>query len=267
MSVNPGEEPGTAYQPQWATPSGPAQYVPPPEGYAPGQWQGYSPQPQPSTMPAATPKIPAELAIASIVSCSAVTVVCAFSFVMSFGVVDEIRQWGYDVYSSTMLPYDWMTILLLPLQLAAGIITIVWLWQSRALAEIYSPSASYARSRVWVWLGWIVPIVAWWFPYEVVRDIGRATLRREPARLGMWWAGWLVGSVATNGAGRILSESTYQALPVFEGFATLGMILALVGWISIVRSYTAGQREIARDPGVFGWAPPSPPPSFGGAAG
>jgi len=241
MTVGSGDESGAVYPPQWAAPHGPGQYVPP---YAPVPWQGGVPQPW--TTPSAPPKVSTGLATASVVSCSVVTLVCAWSFVASFGVVDAIRQWGYETYDETMLPYDWVTVLFLVVQLVSGVITIAWLWRARVFAETYAPLEPHARGRVWVVLGWFVPIVSWWFPYQVVRDVGRAILRREPPRLGMWWAAWLVGELASNAAGRVLSESTYQALPVFEGAATLGLALALVWWISIVRAYTAGQQETAR---------------------
>ncbi len=61
-------------------------------------------------------------------------------------------------------------------QLAAAVVTCLWLWQSRVLAEAVSPGRGHARSRVWVWLGWIVPVVAFWFPYQVVRDVRAATV-------------------------------------------------------------------------------------------
>jgi hypothetical protein len=35
------------------------------------------------------------------------------------------------------------------------------------------------RSETWVWLGWIVPIVSFWLPFQVVRAIVDA---QDPAR-------------------------------------------------------------------------------------
>ncbi len=141
-----------------------------------------------------------------------------------------------------------MGLLLLPVQLAAAVVTCLWLWQSRVLAEAVSPARGHARSRVWVWLGWIVPVVAFWFPYQVVRDVRAATVVAPRRGLGWWWAGWLLWSVATNVATQLTTLSsagaagTFALLPVAETVGTAGLVLALVLWVRTVREITAGQR-------------------------
>ena len=133
-------------------------------------------------------------------------------------------------------------------QVAAGVVACVWLWRSRQFAEVVDPGAPQAREAVWVWLGWVVPVVAWWFPYQVVRDIREATVRDPADRGGLWWGAWLVTSLAST-------ASFYTAVfvvagladpilaPVMEGVALVAMGLALWGWIEIVREINVAQRQ------------------------
>lgn len=133
-------------------------------------------------------------------------------------------------------------------QVAAGVVACVWLWRSRRFAVVVDPGAPHAREAAWVWLGWVVPVVAWWFPYQVVRDIREATVRDPADRGGLWWGAWLVTSLAS-------SVSVYAVafvvggiappafLPVVEGVTLLAMGLALWGWIEIVREIHTAQRQ------------------------
>lgn len=85
---------------------------------------------------------------------------------------------------------------------AAIVMFLVWLWRARVNAELLC-RAQHTRSRVWTLLGWFVPIVSLWFPFQAVRDVWKAS---HPAAapegynmhgmsftkvLGWWWAVWL----------------------------------------------------------------------------
>lgn len=190
------------------------------------------------------PRVPAGLATSTIVLAVVVTAVQALAWVMSFGAAEDVRD-AIDGNPGTFAAansYDALNVLLACAQIAAGVVACVWLWKSRVFAEAVTPGAYHARSRVWVWLGWCVPVVAWWFPFQVVRDVGRATLRREPASVGLWWTGWHVFAFASNAAGRAVNASTIDALPALETVATAGLAVALAGWIRIIRDLTGAQR-------------------------
>lgn len=236
---------------QHAAPSGPApaygQYAAPPapapaygQYGAPPPWCGYAP----------ALRVPGGLAMATVVLAAVVTAVQLLSWLTSFAAADEYaRAARLGVPSvEVFTAYDVVTLLLLPLQLAAAVVTCVWLWRSRVLAEALAPGWHHARSRVWVWLGWIVPVVAYWFPYQVVRDVRAATVRERRPGLGWWWTGWLVFTVSTNVAGQVSSRGygtsgeVFTVLPVAETLGTAGAVLALVLWIRTVREITAGQR-------------------------
>ncbi len=198
------------------------------------------------------PPVPGGLATGTIALAVAVTAVQVLAWVTSFGAAEEFERAARAGTPSAevLTGYDAVGLLLVPVQLAAAIVTCLWLWQSRVLAEAVSPARGHARSRVWVWLGWIVPVVALWFPYQVVRDVRAATVVAPRRGLGWWWAGWLLWSVATNVATQLTTLSsagaagTFALLPVAETVGTAGLVLALVLWVRTVREITAGQRAV-----------------------
>ncbi len=133
-------------------------------------------------------------------------------------------------------------------QVAAGVVSCVWLWQSRQFAVAVDPGAPHARDAVWVWLGWVVPVVAWWFPYQVVRDIREATVREPADRGGLWWGAWIVTSLASTASFYtvvfvVADVADPMSAPVVEGVVLVAMALALWGWIEIVREIHAAQRQ------------------------
>ncbi|MBA0127483.1 DUF4328 domain-containing protein [Haloechinothrix sp. YIM 98757] len=83
--------------------------------------------------------------------------------------------------------------------IAAAVLFIVWLWMARANAE-QRCLATHRRARGWVIGSWFVPVVNLWFPYQVVRDVWRASDPTTPhdhrgglaqlggsAIIGWWW--------------------------------------------------------------------------------
>jgi hypothetical protein len=53
---------------------------------------------------------------------------------------------------------------------AAGMF-LAWLRQARVNAELIGGPEQHQRSRSWVVLGWLVPILNVWYPYQIMRDI------------------------------------------------------------------------------------------------
>ncbi|MDQ8040348.1 DUF4328 domain-containing protein [Cellulosimicrobium sp. XJ-DQ-B-000] len=245
-----GTAPVPAYGQAAPSPAGPSALTPPsapvygqptaPAYGAYGGGYGYVPR----------PPVPGGLATGTIALAVAVTAVQVLAWVTSFRAAEEFERAARAGTPSAevLTGYDAVGLLLLPVQLAAAIVTCLWLWQSRVLAEAVSPAHGHARSRVWVWLGWIVPVVALWFPYQVVRDVRAATVVAPRRGLGWWWAGWILWSVATNVATQLTTLSsagaagTFALLPVAETVGTAGVVLALVLWVRTVREITAGQR-------------------------
>jgi amino acid permease len=102
-------------------------------------------------------------------------------------------------------PYDAIGLPIVAVLAVTWVVTASWLTQTRHNAIVLNPWLVHARSTVWAWLGWWVPIVALWFPFQVVRDVRRATLSQRHSHssvVGWWWALFLLytvtGQVGTN---------------------------------------------------------------------
>ena len=129
--------------------------------------------------------------------------------------------------------------------LATLVVTSVWLLRVRRNAERMSPFHHHVRSRGWAWAGWIVPVVSWWFPFQVVRDALTASAAARPGwlprpPLALWWGTWVASQVVTNtsswvGGGVGPAAGTVQLV----GVALLGV--ALAGWVRVVWTATALQ--------------------------
>ena len=142
------------------------------------------------------------------------------------------------------------------LLIATAVAVIVWLWRVRSNA-VELAEANHRRSRVWVWLGWIVPVVNLWFPYQVVADIHRASdpdldpwdavpRRPTPRWLLLWWLPWLVASVADLVASQILGQPHVgtDALARAATAQTVGGVataVAAVYLLRVVRTVQADQ--------------------------
>ncbi|GAA1970087.1 hypothetical protein GCM10009718_02020 [Isoptericola halotolerans] len=141
--------------------------------------------------------------------------------------------------------YDTVGAFLLPVQVAVFVVGCLWLQRSREIAVRRSPHVRQVRGAVWVWLGWVVPIVLLWFPFQVVRDVRAGTVgSTRGAGLGLWWTCWLVYLVAANQTGLVslsVGSRGPESLPWWEGVATLACVVGLVVWARTVRAITASQ--------------------------
>jgi hypothetical protein len=125
--------------------------------------------------------------------------------------------------------------------LAAFLVVCPWLYASRKFAEAANPAARLARGPAWTWLGWWVPVVFLWFPYQVVRDIRNAVVPagERRARLGLWWTCWLLFGLTAY------SPASADLEVLVRSVAALTVLFAFVQWIRIVREITRGQEKLA----------------------
>jgi hypothetical protein len=126
--------------------------------------------------------------------------------------------------------------------------TCFWLARSRYFAQVHAPEFPHVRGGTAVWLGWLLPVVDWLFPYQVVRDVRIATSRgrRAGGLLVLWWLPWLVFTLATDWgwtSGRMSDPPT-----AYYVMRSTGLCLALGPWLVVVRQLGADQRELARVP-------------------
>ncbi|WP_407318266.1 DUF4328 domain-containing protein [Isoptericola halotolerans] len=220
-------------------------YAPEPAAY-PGQTAG-----EPWLAPAPVPAAPTGLAAWTIGLACAWTALQALVLVLSPAAAEEYaRALGaggssMDVFTA----YDEIGLLLLPVQVAVFVVGCLWLQRSRAIAVAGSPHVRQVRGAVWVWLGWVVPVVSLWFPFQVVRDVRAGTVgTRRAGGLGLWWACWLVSLWAANQSGLVamgMGSWDPASLPFLEGVGTLACAVGLVLWIGVVREISAAQVSAA----------------------
>jgi Domain of unknown function (DUF4328) len=203
-------------------------------------------------------RVPRGLAVASAILAGVVTVVQIGAALTASSAADDYAQASregraaLDVFTA----YDAVTILQFPALLAAYIVTCVWLLKSRNLIEHRVPEFVHKRSKVWIWLGWWVPIVSLWFPLQVVRDIRRGSVGhpRGAGILAGWWAFWLIYQIgyqipsAMTTSTELTDPSTFDALPWVEGINTLAVVVALACWLGIIRQITRGQEALLAAP-------------------
>jgi hypothetical protein len=150
-------------------------------------------------------------------------------------------------------PYDVIGVPLFGLLFAVWIVTALWLVQAQSNAHVLNPWMRHARSSVWAWLGWWMPVVALWFPYQLVRGVRLATVseeRRYSSVVGWWWALWLffglttqVGAFIVSGTGP--NESAVGLLGPDETLDAVVAVAAFVLWLRIVRGITEDQNLVA----------------------
>ena len=105
------------------------------------------------------------------------------------------------------------------LQLATQILLMIWLYRAATFAKRAGLPARH--DPVWAWVGFLVPIVNFWFPYQVAADttppghVARSFALR-------WWCLWMV-QVAVS---LTLAVTSYFSVTAALGLAAVGAVLA-----------------------------------------
>lgn len=144
---------------------------------------------------------------------------------------------GIDALQS----YDAVSLLLAGvtslITIAAGVCWLIW--QHRAASSV--PPAALRRSPGWHVGSWFIPVVAWWFPFQNVKDIVRgANAPVSGGLLGGWWALWIASSltyvISTNMTN---AAETVPALSAAISVAIAGDVLwiaaAALAWMVVKR--------------------------------
>lgn len=223
------------------------------------------PVPDSSQMPGAPPHsyqslpaVPQGLATASIWLAVALTAVVVITAAISYPVSVTFDDIAAGESPST-LAWVWVgASIAISFALFAVLITLyvvgcLWLLRSYDLAKVVNPGFPMRRSRAWVWLGWWIPIVSFWFPLQVVDDVRRATAKDQTRTTpGVWWTAWIVALLATNSSGRlfnsedVLSRDAMIVVAMLDAVSAIALVIACIKWISIIRGITRDQQAARR---------------------
>lgn len=136
--------------------------------------------------------------------------------------------------------------------LACAIVFCAWLWRVRVNAETFRPDG-HKHSRAWVWWGWGVPFVSFWYPRRIVLDVWRASAPQRSSTPGtglvnLWWGFWLICQIegaTPEMAEKDMGTSTFDTAAAYSvGFALLDLVAACLA-VAIVRGITSAQCEKA----------------------
>ncbi|WP_328527777.1 DUF4328 domain-containing protein [Nocardioides sp. NBC_00368] len=183
-------------------------------------------QPLPQHLPA----VPRGLAKAAIVLAVALTALR----LVTVGIlsVPAPAAWAWDVLTMISLAA-------IVTMIALYLVGSLWLLRSYDFAKLVDPAFPMRRSRSWTWLGWWIPIVSLWFPFQIVDDVRRATAKGE-ARPSptLWWAAWLIATWAPQIPMR---DDGGMLVTSRDAVSAVALVVACGTWISIIRGITRDQ--------------------------
>lgn len=205
---------------------------------------------------------PRWLAVVVLVLSGLYTVIACVHAVLAFHVGSALRNAVHGLHYDHRLiaVSDQLDRFDLPTLVACFVVGCLWLHRSYTFAGIVNPQFRPRHTVAWVWTGWFVPIVAWWFPYQVLTDIRAATERVEPTRRWLrWWLIFLVARALDDvasflmtrlGSGR-LDAAQYEALidPYVAVTVTAAVLLvaACALWVRYVVELLGLQRQRAAE--------------------
>jgi hypothetical protein len=148
---------------------------------------------------------------------------------------------------------------LLPL-LTAAVAVIVWLWQARTNADAINELPD-TWGRPWIILGWIVPIISFWVPRNIVGGVWYASAPsgRSAWPVNAWWATWLVYLIGSRVLG--LRDGGGDGSVLFPVIAETGAVAALLAMLVIWRITDFQQAQAVRIREAIAAPPPGPQPA------
>ncbi|GAA3231971.1 DUF4328 domain-containing protein [Nonomuraea helvata] len=218
--------------------------------YPPPPAHGYPPPPPPPLRPV---RGLAVFAAVMLVCDSLVGVIAAVIDLWYADLIDRIMADVDSVPESEInagdLVYGLSGILETGVYVGAIVAFLIWLFRVRANAEILAPHG-HRRATPWLIFGWVVPIIWFWVPKQIVDDIWDASRRAPSPSRGLfnaWWAAWVVANLASNVGARLLfraDEPEQVAAAARFDVVCIGLTLvAAVLAILVVQRITGAQEE------------------------
>jgi hypothetical protein len=148
---------------------------------------------------------------------------------------------------------------------------VVWLiWQHRAHANLKALGTELEYSPGWAVGFWLIPIANLWKPFQVNRELWKASgdvndwrSQRTWPVLGWWWASWIsagvLGRVAAAARESAETPMEIRSADIVDLLSTAVVVASAVLAILLVRSVIERQDRLAAAvPHVP--TPPPPPP-------
>jgi hypothetical protein len=133
----------------------------------------------------------------------------------------EIAPFPAELLAWTMV----MSLAAVPV-LVSLVLLIAWTYRCAAAAAALGMPAR--REPMWAAVGWLVPVISYWFPYESVRDClppdhpGRRDVLR-------WWLGYLAAAMVTATAAALAFVGTTPFVIAFAVLAVLEVATLVIG--------------------------------------
>jgi hypothetical protein len=125
-------------------------------------------------------------------------------------------------------------------------------WFFRCYSNLYRLKVDFLHHRVWIIVSWFIPIVQWFLPYRIMKNMFVRTLesigipdaydqRTMMRRLRSWWGLWLYFTIAGNLVyllmltGKSLSVATLGIIIIFTVFVTAIPLCRVT--IRLIRQY------------------------------
>jgi len=186
------------------------------------------------------------LALAVAVLSGLYVVVTLVMALLAFPADAEFRSAGEE--APTYLLYSLLALPQILVMFAAYVVTNVWLMRARENGDLITPHFRHRRSPAWIWLGWLIPVVSFWFPRQVVDDIHRASqgIRDNghhvaTRRINVWWATWIASLLIDYQLTRRsfdASAAESGLTPGLELASAVALAVACVPWLLVVRGLT-----------------------------
>ncbi|MFB8238669.1 DUF4328 domain-containing protein [Kitasatospora purpeofusca] len=167
--------------------------------------------------------------------------------------------------------------------LATAAAFVVWFHRIRANAELFVPNG-HRHGSGWAIGAWFTPVVALWFPWQLVVDCWRASAPVDPdgrrrivsqSLVSVWWMAWIGSLVAPRIAGSLVRadsgfgtenerlEGVRTALQVEAAGSALRVVAAV---LAVLVLWRLTEMQIARAAAVIPSAARSGPPVRAAAA-
>lgn len=165
--------------------------------------------------------------------------------------------------------------IVLVLYLATGIVWIIWFYRARKNVDAWG-ARQVRFGPGWAIGGWICPIVNFWFPYLIAKDVladserpadDAGWQRRGSPLLIAWWIGY-VALLVIGFVDRAQDPNTLDELTTYTNLIIAAIAIRVVTAvlaILVVRRITAAQTARMATPPAAPWgtAPPSATPWAG----